>query len=77
MGTKNSRTWPEQQIFTLSCFRCHPVGSSLQAVKSLKGDCLSVEPVKRQTLLGLLAGWDALEDELPEIEDTAPEPVGL
>lgn len=48
-----------------------------EAIVRKEGDRLIVEPTKQQTLLGLLAGWDALEDELPEIEDAAPEPADL
>ncbi len=32
---------------------------------------------KRQMLLGLLAGWDALKDDFPDIEDTALEPMEI
>lgn len=42
-----------------------------------EGDRLIVEPIRQQTLLGLLAEWAPLEDEFPEIEDAAPEPVDL
>ena len=42
-----------------------------------EGNRLIVEPTKRPTLLGLQAGWTPLEDEFPEIEDAAPEPVDL
>lgn len=48
-----------------------------EAIVRKEGDRLIVEPTKQQTLLSLLAGWDALEDEFPEIEDAAPEPVDL
>ena len=42
-----------------------------------EGDRLIVEPTRRQMLLSLLAGWEPLEEEFPEIEDAAPEPVDL
>ncbi|MFI5387415.1 MAG: antitoxin [Fimbriimonadales bacterium] len=48
-----------------------------EAIVRKEGDRLIVEPTKRQTLLGLLAGWHALGDEFPEIKDAAPEPVDL
>ncbi len=48
-----------------------------EAIVRKEGDRLIVEPTKRQTLLGLLAGWEPLEEEFPEIEDAAPEPVDL
>jgi antitoxin VapB len=48
-----------------------------EAIVRKDGDRLIVEPAKRERLLGLLAGWDELEDEFPEIADTAPEPVDL
>ena len=46
-----------------------------EAIVRKEGDRLIIEPTKRQTLLGLLAGWEALEDELPAIADIAPEPA--
>jgi antitoxin VapB len=42
-----------------------------------EGDRLIVEPTKRPTLLGLLAGWEPLEKEFLEIEDAPPEPLDL
>ena len=48
-----------------------------EAIVRKEGDRLIVEPTKRQTLLSLLAGWEPLEEEFPEIEDAAPEPVDL
>ncbi len=33
------------------------------------GDRLIIEPVKKISLRALLAGWQPLADELPEIED--------
>lgn len=47
------------------------------AIVRKEGDRLIVEPTRRQTLLSLLAGWEPLEEELPEIEDAAPEPFDL
>ena len=48
-----------------------------EAIMRKQGNRLIVEPTRRQTLLGLLAGWAAFENEFPEIEDNAPEPVDL
>jgi antitoxin VapB len=48
-----------------------------EAIVRKDGDRLIVEPTKRPTLLGLLAGWEPLEEEFPEIEDAAPEPLDL
>ena len=48
-----------------------------EAIVRKEGDRLIVEPTKRPTLLALLAGWGPLDEEFPEIEDTAPEPVDL
>jgi antitoxin VapB len=48
-----------------------------EAIVRKEGDRLIVEPTKRQTLPGLPAGWEPLEEEFPEIADTAPEPVDL
>ena len=47
------------------------------AIVRKEGDRLIVEPTKRQTLLSLLAGWEPLEEDFPEIEDAPPEPVDL
>lgn len=57
-----------------------PVGFELpgtEATVRKEGDRLIIEPTQRLTLLGLLAGWDALADDLPAVEDAAPEPVDL
>lgn len=48
-----------------------------EAILRKEGDRLIVEPTKRQTLLGLLATWEPLEEDFPEIEDAPPEPVDL
>jgi antitoxin VapB len=48
-----------------------------EAIVPKEGDRLIVEPTKRQTMLSLLAGWEPLEEEFPEIEDAAPEAVDL
>jgi antitoxin VapB len=38
---------------------------------------LIIEPVQPTSLLALLATWEPLEEEFPEIEDAPPEPVEL
>lgn len=48
-----------------------------EAILRKEGDRLIVEPTKRQTLLRLLATWEPLGDDFPEIEDAPPEPVDL
>jgi antitoxin VapB len=48
-----------------------------EAILRKEGDRLIVEPTRRQTLLGLLATWEPLEEGLPEVEDAPPEPVDL
>jgi antitoxin VapB len=57
-----------------------PSGFELPGTEVLlrkEGDRLIVEPAKRKTLLDLLAGWKPLQNDLPQIEDAAPEPVDL
>jgi antitoxin VapB len=57
-----------------------PSGFELPGTEVLlrkEGDRLIVEPAKRKTLLDLLAGWGPLQNDLPQIEDAAPEPVDL
>lgn len=41
------------------------------------GDRLILEPVRPRGLLGLIAGWDALEEDLPEIDDCPPAPEDI
>jgi antitoxin VapB len=40
-----------------------------RAILRKEGDRLIVEPILRPSLLELLATWEPLEEELPEIED--------
>jgi antitoxin VapB len=57
-----------------------PSGFELPGMEVLlrkEGDRLIVEPAKRKALLNLLAGWEPLQNDLPQIEDAAPEPVDL
>lgn len=48
-----------------------------EAVIHKEGDRLIVEPVVQSSLLELLASWNPLDEELPEIPDFPPEPVSL
>jgi len=48
-----------------------------EAILRKEGDRLIVEPVQRCSLLALLATWEPLEEDFPEIEDQPPEPVDL
>ncbi|MEA1650965.1 AbrB/MazE/SpoVT family DNA-binding domain-containing protein [Nitrospirillum sp. BR 11164] len=47
------------------------------AVMRKEGDRLIIEPVKRKSLLALLAEWEPLDEGLPEIEDLPAEDVNL
>jgi antitoxin VapB len=38
------------------------------------GERLIIEPVRRAGLLGLVAGWEPLDERLPEIDDPDVEP---
>jgi antitoxin VapB len=44
-----------------------------RAIIRKEGDRLIIEPVRRPGLVGVLASWEPLDEELPDIED-APEP---
>jgi Virulence-associated protein and related proteins len=37
---------------------------------SRDGDRLIIEPVRRKGLLALLASWNPIDDDLPDVEDT-------
>lgn len=45
-----------------------------RAILRKEGDRLIIEPVRKAGLLGLLAGWEPLDDALPEIEDVPAPP---
>ena len=47
------------------------------AVMWKDGDRLIIEPAPARSLLDLLASWDDLDDEFPEIDDPPPEPFDL
>ena len=43
-----------------------------RAILRKEGDRLIVEPVRKAGLLGLLAAWEPLDEEFPDIEDAPP-----
>jgi antitoxin VapB len=47
------------------------------AIMHKEGDRLIIEPNRKKSLLELLASWEPIEEEFPEIEDPPPEPVDL
>jgi antitoxin VapB len=47
------------------------------AVMHKEGDRLIIEPVRKSDLLELLASWEPIDEDLPEIDDPPPEPVDL
>jgi antitoxin VapB len=48
-----------------------------EAIIRKEGDRLIIEPLRRPSLLALLASWEPLEEDFPEIEDRPPEAVDL
>ena len=48
-----------------------------EAVMRKEGERLIIEPVKKKSLLALLATWEPIDEEFPPIEDKPPEPVDL
>jgi antitoxin VapB len=40
-----------------------------EAIISRDGDKLIIEPVRKKGLLALLASWEPLDEDFPEIED--------
>ncbi len=48
-----------------------------EAIIRKEGDRLIIEPLMRRSLLGLLAGWEPMEENFPAIEDSPAEPVEL
>jgi antitoxin VapB len=47
------------------------------AVMRKEGNRLIIEPVQPKSLLALLATWEPIEEEFPEIEDPPPDDVEL
>ena len=43
-----------------------------EALLRKEGDRLVVEPVRRPSVLELLASWEPLDEDFPEIEDPPP-----
>ena len=41
-----------------------------RAILRKEGDRLIIEPVRKAGLLGLLAGWEPLDEAFPEVEDS-------
>ena len=48
-----------------------------EALIRREGDRLILEPAQASPLLALLASWDDLDEEFPEIADQAPETMDL
>ena len=51
--------------------------SGTEAVIQRDGNHLIIEPVESTSLLDLLATWEPLDEEFPEIADNKPDPVEL
>ncbi len=47
------------------------------AIMRKEGDRLIIEPVKRKSLLAVLAELTPLQEDFPPIPDPAPDPVAL
>lgn len=48
-----------------------------EAVLRKEGERLIVEPVRRGSLLALLASWEPLDEDFPELVDLPPEGVEI
>ena len=44
-----------------------------QALMRKEGDSLIITPIKAHRLLDMLARWEPLDDDFPEVEDTLPQ----
>lgn len=51
--------------------------SGSEAVIQREGNRLIIEPVESTSLLDLLATWEPLDVELPDVADKKPDPVEL
>lgn len=51
--------------------------SGSEAIIQRDGNRLIIEPVESTSLLDLLATWEPLDVEFPEVADQKPEPVEL
>jgi len=47
------------------------------AIMRKEGKKLIIEPAPKKSLLALLASWEPIDDEFPEIKDLPPDPVDL
>ena len=45
------------------------------AIMRKEGERLIIEPAPRKSILELLASWEPIDEEFPEIPDPRPEPV--
>jgi antitoxin VapB len=43
-----------------------------EAIISRDGDRLIIEPVRKSNLLAILASWDPLDEEFPDVDTTLP-----
>lgn len=48
-----------------------------EAIIRKDGDKLIIEPVAKNSLLELLATWEPMEEDFPEIQDTPVEPEDI
>jgi antitoxin VapB len=48
-----------------------------RAILRKEGDRLIIEPIRKVGLLGLLAQWEPLAEEFPEIEDAPAQAEGV
>ena len=48
-----------------------------EAIIRKDGDKLIIEPVPRKSLLELLASWEPMDEDFPEIQDTPVEPEDI
>lgn len=42
-----------------------------------EGNRLIIEPIEKTSLLSLLATWDAIDIDFPDVADISPDPVTL
>lgn len=48
-----------------------------EAILHKEGNRLIIEPVQRRSLLSMLATWEPLDEEFPEVKDHPPESVDI
>jgi antitoxin VapB len=51
--------------------------STNEATIHREGNCLIIEPVERTSLLDVVAAWEPLDIEFPELTDEKPDSVKL